>query len=100
MKHFVRCTVLALAAAMALGAAAEPAIVYDMGGKFDKSFNEAAWRGMERWSKETGKTYLEFEIANESQREQAMRRMQREAAAASFLPPPVRSAALLDLGER
>lgn len=29
-----------------------------------------------------------------------LRRMQRDAAAARFLPPPVRSAALLDLGER
>ena len=83
MKHFVRCTVLAfagLAAFAPFGAVAEPAIVYDMGGKFDKSFNEAAWRGMERWKKETGKSYLEFEIANESQREQAMRRMAERGA--------------------
>jgi basic membrane protein A len=80
MKHLVRCSVLALAAATAFGAAAEPAIVYDMGGKFDKSFNEAAWRGMERWKKESGKNYLEFEIANESQREQAMRRMAERGA--------------------
>ena len=42
-----------------------------MGGKFDKSFNEAAYDGAERWKKETGKTYLDFEIANEAQREQA-----------------------------
>ena len=71
-------------AALALGAAlqvmAEPAIVYDMGGKFDKSFNEAAYNGMERWKKETGKPYLEFEIANESQREQALRRMAEKGA--------------------
>jgi basic membrane protein A len=56
-------------------AAAQPAIVYDMGGKFDKSFNEAAYQGAERWKKESGKAYLDFEIANEAQREQAMRRM-------------------------
>jgi basic membrane protein A len=62
-------------AALAPLAAAQPAIVYDMGGKFDKSFNEAAYRGAERWKKETGKSYLDFEIANEAQREQAMRRM-------------------------
>ena len=61
-------------------AAAEPAIVYDMGGKFDKSFNEAAYVGMENWKKETGKQYLEFEIANESQREQAIRRMAEKGA--------------------
>ena len=54
---------------------AELAIVYDMGGKFDRSFNEAAFIGMEKWKKETGKQYLEFEISNESQREQAIRRL-------------------------
>jgi basic membrane protein A len=76
-------TRLALVAAALLSAAAlraEPAVIYDMGGKFDKSFNEAAFRGMERWKKETGKPYLEFEIANESQREQAMRRMAERGA--------------------
>ena len=51
-----------------------------MGGKFDKSFNEAAYNGMERWKKETGKSYLEFEVANESQREQAIRRMAERGA--------------------
>ena len=56
-------------------AQAQPAVIYDMGGKFDKSFNEAAYVGAERWKKETGKPYLDFEIANEAQREQAMRRM-------------------------
>ena len=74
-----------LAAPLALGfatsfAAAQPAIVYDMGGKFDKSFNEAAYNGAERWKKETGKNYLDFEIANEAQREQAMRRMAERGA--------------------
>jgi len=61
-------------------ALAEPAIVYDMGGKFDKSFNEAAYNGAERWKKDTGKAYLDFEIANEAQREQAMRRMAERGA--------------------
>jgi basic membrane protein A and related proteins len=74
----------ALASALALGAGgtarAEPAVVYDMGGKFDKSFNEAAYRGIEKWKKETGKPYLEFEIANETQREQALRRMAERGA--------------------
>ena len=73
------------ALAAALGAAAtvahaQPAVVYDMGGKFDKSFNEAAYNGIERWKKETGKPYLEFEIANETQREQALRRMAERGA--------------------
>jgi basic membrane protein A and related proteins len=52
-----------------------PAIIFDMGGKFDKSFNEAAYRGAERFEAEHGIDYLEFEITNESQREQALARM-------------------------
>jgi basic membrane protein A len=66
-----------LVSCLAVGTAAQaaPAVVYDLGGKFDKSFNEAAFRGAERFKKETGKDYLDFEIANATQREQAMRRM-------------------------
>lgn len=81
MKIATSLATLALAAAAAAHAtAAEPAIVYDMGGKFDKSFNEAAHTGIERWKKETGQNYLEFEIANETQREQAVRRMAERGA--------------------
>ncbi|HEX5785024.1 MAG TPA: BMP family ABC transporter substrate-binding protein [Burkholderiaceae bacterium] len=71
--------VAALCAA-AVTAHAEPAVVFDMGGKFDKSFNQAAYEGMERWKKETGGKYLDFEIANETQREQAIRRMAERGA--------------------
>ena len=73
MKHL-----LGAAGALALTAgavAAEPAIIYDLGGKFDKSFNEAAFNGAERWAKETGGTYKEIEIQQEAQREQALRRL-------------------------
>ena len=72
--------VLAAALFAAVAAQAEPAIIYDMGGKFDKSFNEAAYRGMEKWKKDTGGKYLEFEVSNESQREQAVRRMAEKGA--------------------
>lgn len=65
---------------VAVTSTAVPAIVFDMGGKFDKSFNESAYRGMEKWKKESGKDYLEFEISNESQREQAIRRMAEKGA--------------------
>ncbi len=68
---------LALAATTAR---AEPAVIFDMGGKFDKSFNQAGFDGAERWKKETGKPYLEFEIANPTQREQASRRMAERGA--------------------
>jgi basic membrane protein A and related proteins len=67
--------------AVAAGAAlAEPAVIFDMGGKFDKSFNQAAFDGAERWKKESGKPYLEFEISNPTQREQAKRRMAERGA--------------------
>ena len=57
-----------------------PAIVFDMGGKFDKSFNEAAYTGAERFKKETGIAYREFEVTNETQREQALRNMARRGS--------------------
>ena len=70
-------TFLGAAAATALtaGAAlAEPALIFDLGGKFDKSFNEAAYNGAERWKTETGGSYLETVMQSEAQREQALRR--------------------------
>ena len=59
--------------APALAADAQPAVIYDGGGKFDKSFNEAGFHGMEKFKTETGIAYREFEIQNDAQREQAMR---------------------------
>ena len=56
-------TILGTASALALtaGAAlADPAIIFDLGGKFDKSFNEAAFEGAERWAKDSGGTYREI----------------------------------------
>ena len=58
-----------------LTALAEPALIFDLGGKFDKSFNEAAYVGAERWKAETGGTYKELEMQSEAQREQALRRL-------------------------
>lgn len=73
MKHLLGAAgALALTAGIA---AAEPALIYDLGGKFDKSFNEAAFNGAEMWAKETGGTYKELEMQNEAQREQALRRL-------------------------
>jgi basic membrane protein A len=53
----------------------KPAVIYDMGGKFDKSFNEGVWNGVKKFTEETGIEVMEFEVTNETQREQAMRRM-------------------------
>jgi basic membrane protein A len=57
-----------------------PAVVFDMGGKFDKSFNEAAYNGAERFKKESGIAYRDFEVTAEAQREQALRNMARRGS--------------------
>lgn len=57
-----------------------PAIVYDFGGKFDRSFNQSASEGAARFTKETGQAVREFEVTNAAQREQAMQQMARRGA--------------------
>jgi basic membrane protein A len=60
----------------AAGALADgPAIIFDLGGKFDRSFNEAAFNGAETWAEATGGDYREIELQSDAQREQAMRRL-------------------------
>ncbi|MFC3628408.1 BMP family protein [Paracoccus angustae] len=66
---------VALTALTGAAALAEPALIFDLGGKFDKSFNEAAFMGAQRWVEETGGTYKELEMQSEAQREQALRRL-------------------------
>ncbi len=86
MKQFMLGLAAAAFAAVAVPAAAladghskvKPAVVYDLGGKNDKSFNESAYTGAERFKKETGVEYKDFEIQNDAQREQAMRRFARD----------------------
>ncbi len=66
----------AAATALATGAAlADPGLIIDLGGKFDRSFNESAYNGAQRWAEETGGDYMETELSSEAQREQNMRRM-------------------------
>ena len=78
MKHLLGASaLLALSAGAVL---ADPAIIYDVGGKNDKSFNEAAFNGAERWKAETGGSYKELEMQNEAQREQALRQLAEEGA--------------------
>ena len=67
-------------ALMAGTAVAEPAIIFDLGGKFDKSFNEAAFNGASRWAEETGGSFREIELTSEAQREQALRRFAESGA--------------------
>ncbi|MGO4450461.1 BMP family protein [Phyllobacterium sp. TAF24] len=52
----------------------KPAIIYDVGGKFDKSYSEAAYAGAEKFKIQTGIAYRSFEIQNTDQREQSLRK--------------------------
>jgi basic membrane protein A len=64
----------------ASASAADPklAIVYDAGGKFDKSFNQSAYEGAERFKKETKITYLEAQASSDTQAEQMLRNLARK----------------------
>jgi basic membrane protein A len=75
MKHLGALAAgVAMTAVVAGAAVADPAVIYDLGGKFDKSFNEAAFNGATKWAKDTGGTFVDLELQNEAQREQALRR--------------------------
>ncbi len=76
-------TFLSAGAALAMSAVAaiaEPGLIIDLGGKFDKSFNESAFNGAQRWVEETGGDYVETELQSEAQREQNMRKMAERGA--------------------
>src|SRR4029453_2900303 len=61
-------------ASLAQAADIKPAVVFDMGGKFDKSFNEGVNNGVERFKAEPNPTVAGFEVTTETQFEQAHRR--------------------------
>jgi len=67
-----------LASAAAYAADIKPAVVYDLGGKFDKSFNEGAYNGALRFKKESGVDFRDLEIQNEAQREQVLRKFAKD----------------------
>ena len=73
---------ITLAATTVQGADFKPAVVYDMGGKFDKSFNEGVYNGVKRFTEETGIEVMEFEVTNEAQRQRAMERLVQRGATA------------------
>ena len=73
-RVFLAVSAAALFAGSALAADDKPAVLFDIGGKFDKSFNEGIYNGAEKFKTESGIAYGEFEIAQEAQREQALRK--------------------------
>jgi len=64
----------------ASASAADPklGIVYDAGGKFDKSFNQSAFEGSERFKKETGIKVIEAQASSDTQAEQVLRGLARK----------------------
>ena len=77
MKRLLWTAGIVLLATATAAAEIKPAVVFDMGGKFDKSFNEGIYNGVEKFRMENGIDYAEFEVANEAQREQALRNFAR-----------------------
>ena len=78
MKRMFLAAAAALLAASSAGAAdVKPAVVYDLGGKFDKSFNEGVHDGAEKFRADTGIEFREFEVQTDSQRVQAIRNFAR-----------------------
>ena len=69
-----------LSAFVAVAASADairPGVVYDLGGKFDKSFNESVYRAAEKFAADTGIGYRDFEVQTDSQRVQVLRNFAR-----------------------
>jgi basic membrane protein A and related proteins len=85
-------TTAALAGSLLASAAAyaadtiKPAVIYDLGGKFDKSFNEGVFNGATKFSKETGVAFRDLEIQNESQREQVLRKFAKDGYSPIIMP--------------
>ena len=42
----------------------KPAVIFDMGGKFDKSFNEGVWAGVKKFTEETGITAYKWDVGD------------------------------------
>ena len=73
-KLFAAVAMTAMMAGASWAADVKPAVVYDLGGRNDKSFNESAFMGAEKFKADTGVAFQDFEIQNDSQREQALRK--------------------------
>lgn len=72
-KMLLATVAFAMIASAATAADFNPAIVYGTSGKFDKSFNEMAYEGAEKFKKDTGSDYRDFEAQADSQAEQGIR---------------------------
>jgi basic membrane protein A and related proteins len=76
----------AFLSAAAYADAIKPAIIYDLGGKFDKSFNEGVFNGATKFSKDTGIKFRDLEIQNDAQREQVLRKFAKDGFSPILMP--------------
>ena len=67
-----------LATTAAFAADIKPAVVYDLGGKFDKSFNEGVFNGATKFKKDSGVDFRDLEIQSDAQREQVLRKFAKD----------------------
>ena len=85
-KHLGALAVGVAASVLLAGAAmADAALIYDGGGKFDKSFNESAYTGAEKFKAEGG-AYQDLEISGDAMREQAIRQFATRGNSPIVLP--------------
>ncbi|KQQ47189.1 ABC transporter substrate-binding protein [Duganella sp. Leaf126] len=78
LKQFSLTVAAMLVAASASAAAPKLAVVYDAGGKFDKSFNQSAFEGASRFKQETGINFIEVQASSDTQAEQVLRGLARK----------------------
>ena len=50
LNKFLGAAVAVTMSTAAFAADFKPAVIYDMGGKFDKSFNEGVWNGVQKFT--------------------------------------------------
>ena len=72
--------------AAAYGETIKPAVIYDLGGKFDKSFNEGVFSGATKFSKEFHIAFRDLEIQNDAQREQILRKFAKDGFSPIIMP--------------
>ena len=75
-----------MATTAAFAADVKPAVVYDLGGKFDKSFNEGVFNGATKFKKDTGVDFRDLEIQNDAQREQVLRKFAKDGFSPIMTP--------------
>jgi basic membrane protein A len=78
LKQFSLTIAALFVAATASAADPKLGIVYDAGGKFDKSFNQSASEGAMRFKKDTGIGYIEAQASSDTQAEQILRALARK----------------------